>query len=422
MYLLRVDVSCNRLYSEEMNTTGSQEKKTKKHSLSRLFVGLAVASALAVTALTVIFGCFCLKMPSVRVDALKPYITAWAISCAVLIAAIAAVAALIVRKRLLDPVNQISQTAVKYASDKADGRIDDFYFGHLSPGTEDEFEDLARILAGMEKDIAASEQDLMRATSEKQRIRTELKVANDIQENMLPNLFPPFPERKEFDIYATMDPAKEIGGDFYDFFLIDETHLGVVMADVSGKGIPAALFMMSSMIIIGNYARLGYSPGKVLGLSNRAICQLELADMFVTVWFGVLDLESGIVTAANAGHEYPALRKSGGEFELLKQKHSFVIGGMEGVWYKEYRFEMKPGDTLLLYTDGVPEATNRMNELYGTDRMLIALNEAKDLGPRQLLASVREDIDSFVKTAPQFDDLTMLCMTYLGRPNDPAGV
>ena len=230
---------------------------------------------------------------------------------------------------------------------------------------------------------------------------------------MLPNIFPAFPERDEFDIYATMTPAKEVGGDFYDFFMIDDDHLGMVMADVSGKGVPAALFMMMSKILVNNFAMMGGSPAKVLEQVNAQICKNNKEEMFVTVWFGVLELSTGKVKAANAGHEYPILKKADGTFELFKDKHGFVVGGMEGARYKEYEFLLEKGGTLFLYTDGVAEATNAKNELFGTERMLTALNQEPQADPKTLLTNMKNAVDTFVGDAPQFDDLTMLSVKLL---------
>lgn len=249
---------------------------------------------------------------------------------------------------------------------------------------------------------------------ESSRLETELTMASGIQADMLPNIYPAFPERPEFDIYASMDPAKEVGGDFYDFFLVDDDHLCLVMADVSGKGVPAALFMMASKIIIASHAKLGKSPAQILTDTNTAICSNNREEMFVTVWLGILELSTGKLTAANAGHEYPVLRKADGNFELVKDKHGFVIGGMEGLRYKEYELQMDPGSKLFLYTDGVPEATNAESDLFGTDRMLDALNKAVTDSPEAILKQVRSDVDGFVKEAEQFDDLTMLCVEYKG--------
>ena len=235
-----------------------------------------------------------------------------------------------------------------------------------------------------------------------------------IQTAMLPSVFPAFPSRPELDIYAVMDPAKEVGGDFYDFFFIDEDHLCLVIADVSGKGIPAALFMMAAKIILANYAKMGVDPAGILRETNRAICANNREEMFVTVWLGILTISTGKLTAANAGHEYPCIRKADGQFELLRDKHGFVIGGMEDVEYTDYELILEPGSKLFLYTDGVAEATDEEDQLFGEERMLEALNEDPEASPEQLLRNVRSAVDGFVKGAEQFDDITMLCVEYKG--------
>lgn len=246
----------------------------------------------------------------------------------------------------------------------------------------------------------------------------ELSLATRIQADMLPNVFPAFPEKDEFDIYATMEPAKEVGGDFYDFFLIDNDHLGVVMADVSGKGVPAALFMMVSKILVQNYAMMGKSPKEVLECVNNQICKNNKEDMFVTVWFGILDLKTGNLKASNAGHEYPAIKKADGTFELYRDKHGFVIGSMAGITYSEYELTLEPGSKLFLYTDGVAEATNSDKNLFGTDRMIEALRLNENLSPEEVIKSVNSAIVDFVKDAPQFDDITMLCLDYIGSKEE----
>ena len=266
----------------------------------------------------------------------------------------------------------------------------------------------------MEEKIVRYVDDLTKVTAEKERISTELSLATKIQASMLPSIFPPFPDRTEFDIFASMDPAKEVGGDFYDFLLIDDDHLCLVMADVSGKGVPAALFMMATKIILANYAKMGKKPSEILSAANTAICSKNREDMFVTVWLGILEISTGKLTAANAGHEFPVL-KQGDKFELYKDKHGFVLGGMDGMRYKEYEIMLKPGSKLFLYTDGVPEATNSEKQLFGTERMLAALNEQPDSHPEQILKNVRKSVDEFVKEAEQFDDLTMLCLEYIGK-------
>ena len=345
----------------------------------------------------------------------KPFLVYFSLAVLVITGIIGVVLTNHMKKKLVEPINEIADAAHSYVVDRRGGSSAVDHFARLHIRTGDEIENLALIMADMEKDLSDYEQSLGRITAEKERISTELSLATRIQADMLPNIFPAFPERPEFDIFASMDPAKEVGGDFYDFFLIDDHHLGMVMADVSGKGVPAALFMMVSKILLKNYAMAGQSPAQVLESVNRQICSNNREQMFVTVWFGVLDMLSGVLTAASAGHEYPVFKRAQGQFELFKDRHGFVIGGMAGVKYKQYEVQMAPGDKLFLYTDGVPEATNSREELFGTERMLAALNAEGDGTPQQILQSVRRAVDVFVGDAPQFDDLTMLCAQYFGK-------
>ena len=274
---------------------------------------------------------------------------------------------------------------------------------------------LAADVRGMLREIDAHVEQIRSITAETERIGTELALATRIQAAMLPSVFPPFPERTEFDLYAGMDPAKEVGGDFYDFFLIDDDRLALVIADVSGKGIPAALFMMAAKILIQIWASTGLSPAKTLETVNQQVCAHNPEQMFVTVWLGILELSTGRLTAANAGHEYPALREPGGEFALYKDRHGFVVGGMDGMKYRDYELLLKPGARLFLYTDGVPEATDAAENLFGAERMLAALNQDPGASPEALLRQVRGAVDAFVGGAEQFDDLTMLCLEYRGK-------
>ena len=253
-----------------------------------------------------------------------------------------------------------------------------------------------------------------REKAERDRVAGELHMANQIQSGVLPHEFPPFPDRKEFELYATMDPAREVGGDFYDFFLIDDDHLCMVIADVSGKGIPASLFMMNTKAILKTYAMGDNSPAEVLEKTNTDICSNNIMEMFVTVWLGILEISTGKLTAANAGHEYPAIGHVGGEFNLIKDKHGFVVGGMEDVKYKDYELQLKPGDRIFVYTDGVPEATSVADEMFGTDRMIDALNSDKYAPVEELLRNVRHAVTEFTSGAEPFDDLTMLAVDYYG--------
>ena len=250
---------------------------------------------------------------------------------------------------------------------------------------------------------------------ENERIRSELAMASRIQSAMLPGIFPAFPERKEFDIYASMDPVRGVGGDFFDFFFIDRDHLCLLIADVSGKGIPAALFMMASKIILADNAKSGKSPAQILQDTNEAICANNPEEMFVTVWLGILDISTGLLTTANAGHEYPALMHADGQFELFRDRHGLVVGGMPGVKYHEHSLQMYPGSKLFVYTDGVPEATDAENALFGTTRMLEALNAHANESPKQILHGVRQAVNEFVSDMEQFDDLTMMCLEFMPK-------
>ena len=251
-------------------------------------------------------------------------------------------------------------------------------------------------------------------TEKTERLATELNLASDIQTNVLPNIFPVFPERKEFSLHASMTPAKEVGGDFYDFFFVDDDHIALVMADVSGKGIPAALFMMVARTLIKNRAMLGGTPSEILYDVNNQLCEGNVAELFVTVWLGILEISTGKGLAANAGHEHPAIYRRGDAFSLNVYKHSPVVAAMEGMMFKEHEFQLQPGDMIFVYTDGVAEATNAAKELFGTDRMLDALNKDPEATPEQLLHNVMDGINDFVQGAEQFDDITMLSLKYFG--------
>ena len=248
---------------------------------------------------------------------------------------------------------------------------------------------------------------------EHQRISTELDVATRIQGDMLPCIFPAFPERPEFDIYASMNPAKEVGGDFYDFFMVDETHLAIVIADVSGKGVPAALFMVIGKTLIKDHTKPGRDLGEIFSEVNDLLCESNSEGLFITAFEGILDLVTGEFCFVNAGHEMPFVAKAGNPYEPYKLKPGFVLAGMEHMKYQSGCIQLSPGDKIFQYTDGVTEATNAANELYGMERLadVLAKNAAKK--PAELLPAVKADIDAFVGEAPQFDDITMLCVSYL---------
>ena len=328
------------------------------------------------------------------------------------IAAAATLSVFLMRKMVVKPLDMLTDATKAFVNsdDYSLNRIID-----LPLNTGDEVEELYVAVKKMESDIINYIENITRINAEKERIGAELNVATQIQADMLPSIFPAFPERTDFDIFASMNPAKEVGGDFYDFFLIDDDHLAMVMADVSGKGVPAALFMVSAKTLIKNRAQMGGSPAEILSYVNEQLCEGNEAELFVTVWLAILELSTGKGVAANAGHEYPTLRRAGGQYELVKTKHSPAVATMEGLKFREREFTMQPGDSLYVYTDGVPEATNNASELFGTERMLHALNRNPDAPPEEILRIVRDEIDAFVGDAPQFDDVTMLCLKFFGK-------
>lgn len=324
-----------------------------------------------------------------------------------------------VEKNITLPIERLSNLTEVYAKQEHDHQTGhEELIQHCSEIPKgDEIGALAQSFQKMMEELDSYMVNLATITADKERIATELNVAKQIQASMMPCIFPAFPERSEFDIYATMMPAKEVGGDFYDFFLIDEKHLAVVMADVSGKGVPAALFMVIGKTLIKNQAQLGHSPAEIFTTVNMQLCENNDAGLFVTSWMGILDIETGKFTYVNAGHNPPLLKKSGGEYEYLRSRPGFVLAGMEGIRYRQFEMTLEEGDMLYLYTDGVTEATNSENQLYGEDRLVKFINQHKDDGPQSLLTSIKGDIDSFVGEAPQFDDITMLCLKIKSKNN-----
>ncbi len=352
------------------------------------------------------------------ISGMKTFALQVSLSVLIITAVVAIALANHMRKKISVPIDQIANAAERYVSDRRDGKLDTDHFAMLNIRTGDEIENLSLVMAGMEQDLAAIEDDLTKITAEKERISTELDLARRIQTAMLPHIFPPFPEKKEFEVFASMDPAKEVGGDFYDFFLVDDDHLCLVMADVSGKGIPAALFMMVSKIILQSCAMLGQDPAAILSKTNEAICSNNQAEMFVTAWVGILELSTGKLIASSAGHEYPIIKRPGSCYEVLKDKHGFVIGGMPQTKYQDYELHLEPGTDLFLYTDGLPEATRSDKVMFGLDRICAVLNESADRHPNEILTSVTRAVEEFVGEEEQFDDLTMLCFHYYGPDHE----
>ncbi|MBQ3586455.1 MAG: SpoIIE family protein phosphatase, partial [Synergistaceae bacterium] len=325
----------------------------------------------------------------------------------VIIVLLAVVAARRLSHKLTEPIIALEDDVHKISGGNLDYRAE--------IRSNDEIGDLAESFNNMAASLKEYVKNLAAVTAEKERIGAELNVATQIQADMLPRIFPPFPERKEFDIYATMTPAKEVGGDFYDFFLIDDDHLALVMADVSGKGVPAALFMVIAKTLIKNRAQMGGTPSEILADVNTQLCEGNEAELFVTVWLGILEISTGHVTASNAGHEFPAIYRPGEGYTLFKTKQSPAVATMEGLRFRASEFTLNPGDDLYLYTDGVAEATNINDELYGTERMIDALNHTDGMTVEEILRTLKKSVDDFTGEAPQFDDITMLSLKYYGK-------
>lgn len=314
-----------------------------------------------------------------------------------------------VHHAVVKPINTLALAAGAFVQHK-EKMVDkgESVIQQLEIHTGDEVENLFHSIKQMEQDINCYIENLTAVTAEKERIETELSVAAQIQASMLPNRFPAFPQRSEFDIYATMTPAKEVGGDFYDFFLVDDDHLAVVIADVSGKGVPAALFMVIAKTLIKDHTQAGNSPEAVFTAVNRKLCESNERGMFVTAWMGVMQISTGQLRFVNAGHNPPLIRHGTNRWEYLKIRTGFVLAGIEDLRYQLGEIQLASGDGIYLYTDGVTEATNAADELFGEERLKAVLDRERGDTPESVLKAVEAELHIFVGEAPQFDDITML--------------
>ena len=338
----------------------------------------------------------------------KSYVRHVAIAAAVIVVFVLTVYGVYLGRVLIVPVKKIAVEARRFAAEhtKPISPLQD----HIT--AKNEIGQLALTVDAMEHEVLSYIDSITRITQEREQIKAELNIAAEIQASMLPR---EFPQRKEFELFASMTPAKEVGGDFYDFFMAGENRLALVIADVSGKGVPASLFMAISKALIKNRALMGGSPAEILADVNNHLCEGNEAGLFVTVWLGILDINTGKVNAANAGHEYPAIYRNGDGWSLMKDKHSPAVATIEGMKFREYEFDLNDGDCLYIYTDGVAEATNSSDELYGTERMIDALNKTSGMNAENVLLSMKKAVDDFTGDAPQFDDITMLMLKFHGK-------
>lgn len=310
----------------------------------------------------------------------------------------------LIRRTIIQPINSLNDAAENFV----DNQMEKGEPIRLDIRTGDEIENLASAFTHMSLKLNDYIVNLRKITAEKERVSAELNVATQIQADMLPSIFPPYPDRKDFDIFASMKPAKEVGGDLYDFFMVNDDLLAVVIADVSGKGVPAALFMVITKTLIKNHAQAGESPEQVFTCVNRQLCENDKSGLFVTGWMAYIRLSTGEVTYVNAGHNPPLIRKAKGTYEYLKCRPNCILAAFDDTEYKQETLVMEPGDVLYLYTDGVTEATNSEKELFGEDRLKQSLDARIGQRIEAILPEIKQDLDDFVKEAPQFDDITML--------------
>ena len=307
------------------------------------------------------------------------------------------------RKRYIQPILRASEEATRFAKENTKGadleNISNF----------EEIEALGKSINTMETDMVNYMKNLKEVTAKQERFEAELSFAQDIQRSALPSTFPAFPDRKDVDIYASVNPAKEVGGDFYNFFFIDDDHLALVIGDVSDKGVPAALFMMISNLVIAERMHMGGTPSEIMEFANNHLMAYNKSEMFVTVWVGIVEISTGKVVCTNAGHEDPIIYRKGQGYEIFKEKHDLVAGAMRDVKYKDYEFTLNKGDKLFIYTDGLPEATNTETQMFTVDGAVEALNEIQNGSPKETVEYIANKVSFFVGEAPQFDDITLVC-------------
>ena len=311
-------------------------------------------------------------------------------------------------RRVIQPIERLNTSVNSYEHGSYVLELEGFK-------KDDELRNLAVSFTDMTRRIDDYNKEFERASAEKGRITAEVNVAKQIQTDLLPSVFPAFPDRSEFDIYASLYSSSGICGDFYDFFLIDDDHLAMVVSDISGTGVPAAMYMVIVRTLIKNRALQGYSPSEVMQNVSEQLLEGNNSGLYATMWLAVLDLSTGKGIAANAGGEHPTLRRAGKRFELQEYRHSPPVGAMEGVRFRDHGFQLEPGDTLFVYSDGVKEARNQNGEFFGTARIVEVLNREPEATPSVLLQTLKSSIDSFCGETQLNDDMTMLSLKYYGK-------
>ena len=315
-------------------------------------------------------------------------------------------------KMLIQPIEQLNEATTKLVDELGTGE----HF-NLDIHTGDELEELANNFRRMDSDLRDYIGQLSAVTTDRERIHAEFDIARQIQNSVIPHAYPAFPERTDFDIVGALNPSPNIGGDFFDFFLVDNDHLAMVAGDVSFTGVPAALYMIMTVTLVKNRAMQGFSPAEVLQSISEQMLEHKM-EMFLTMWLAVLELSTGKGIAANAGYQHPALCRAGGKFEMQEYRHSPPIGALEGLRFRDHGFQLYPGDTLFIYSDGVRDAVNEQTEFFGKQRVIKALNQDPEATPSVLLQTVKADIDRFRGEMPQTDDLSMLCLKYYGSGSE----
>ena len=316
----------------------------------------------------------------------------------------------LMEKRFLAPIAKLTKSAEEMVDNiERDKEV------VVDVHTDDELETLAEAFTKMDVDIRDYIDKLAAFTAERERVSGELNAASTIQKGILPKEGMQYEILPEFDLAASMTPAREVGGDLYDIFMADDRHLALVIADVSGKGVPASLFMIATKILLKYSIKQGMSPAEAFESTNEKLIESNDMELFVTAWLALIDLDTGECTVVNAGHEHPAFRQKGSIYELVRYRHSPALATLEGITFTEREFKFEPGDSIFVYTDGVTEATNWDKKLFGEERLLFALNKNRDASPEELINNVKADIDAFVEDGPQFDDITMLAFRYNGK-------